>query len=93
MLNDELKTQIANRLTRIQGQLGGIRKMVDEDRYCMDILVQTRAISAALKAVEDLVMENHLNTCVSDAMQNPNPHEKEEKIGELMEIISKFRKG
>ena len=92
MLTEELKTKAAHRITRIQGQLGGIKKMVEDDRYCMDILTQTRAVSAALKALEDMIMENHLATCVSHALTSDNSEEKTETISELMEIITKFRK-
>ncbi len=80
------------RLRRIEGQIRGIHKMLEEDRYCVDILTQTSAVIAALHGVEDLVMENHLNTCVADAMKSNDPDEKREKIDEVMTVITKFRK-
>ena len=80
------------RLTRINGQLGGINRMVENDRYCMDILVQTRAVIAALRGVEDLIMENHLNTCVTDALSSNDLEAKDQTIGEIMEIFGKYRK-
>ena len=80
------------RLKRIEGQIRGIQKMLEEGRYCVDILTQTSAVVAALHGVEDLVMENHLNTCVADAMRSNDPDEKSEKIEEMMSVISKFRK-
>ena len=86
------KEQVARRLRRIEGQIRGIQKMVEEDRYCVDILTQTSAVVAALHGVEDLVMENHLNTCVADAMRSDDAHEKSSKIEEMMTVISKFRK-
>lgn len=84
--------QALRRLRRIEGQVRGIQKMVEQDRYCVDILTQTSAVIAALHGVEDLVMENHLNTCVADAMKSDDPNQKAEKIDEMMTVISKFRK-
>ncbi|HUX49557.1 MAG TPA: metal-sensitive transcriptional regulator [Spirochaetia bacterium] len=84
--------QALRRLRRIEGQIRGIQKMLEEDRYCVDILTQTSAVVAALHGVEDLVMENHLNTCVADAMKSDDPHQKSDKIEEMMVVISKFRK-
>lgn len=80
------------RLRRIEGQIRGIQKMIDENRYCVDILTQTSAVVAALHGVEDIIMENHLNTCVAAAMKSDDPESKSEKIDEVMSVISKFRK-
>ena len=80
------------RLARIEGQVKGIRKMVDDNRYCVDILMQTAAVISALKRVEDIVMENHLKTCVSSALQGDDEAEHTLKIAEVMEVLSKFRR-
>ncbi len=80
------------RLRRIEGQIRGIQKMLEEGRYCVDILTQTSAVVAALHGVEDLVMENHLNTCVAAAMKSENPEEKRRKVDEVMMVVTKFRK-
>lgn len=61
--------KVINRLKRIEGQVRGVQKMVEEDRYCMDILVQISAIQSALKNVGFVVTERHINHCVSDAIQ------------------------
>ena len=66
--------------------------MVEEDRYCIDILTQTASVVAALHGVEDFVMEQHLNTCVTDAIRSGDAEEKHNKIGEIMGVLSKFRK-
>jgi DNA-binding FrmR family transcriptional regulator len=66
--------------------------MVQSDRYCVDILLQLSAVISALKKVEDLVMENHLNTCVVDAMRSDNDAGREEKIKELMDVMANFRR-
>jgi DNA-binding FrmR family transcriptional regulator len=92
MMNSSQKAKVDARLRRIEGQIAGVRKMISEDRYCVDILTQTSAITAALRGVEDLVMQNHLNTCVADAMKSDNPDEQQEKVDEVMNLITKFRK-
>jgi len=80
------------RLKRIEGQIRGIQKMVEEDRYCIDILTQLTSVAAALKGVEDMVMEQHLGTCVAEAMRSGSEQEKQTKIDEIMDILSKFRR-
>jgi DNA-binding FrmR family transcriptional regulator len=92
MMGDAEKTKVSNRLRRIQGQIGGIEKMIGEDRYCIDILTQISAIISALRGVEDLVMQNHLNTCVADAMRSEDPEEQQAKVDEVLSVIGKFRK-
>ncbi len=87
-----MKQKIDPRLARIEGQVKGIRNMVQSDRYCVDILLQLSAVISALKKVEDLVMENHLNTCVVDAMRSDNDAGREEKIKELMDVMANFRR-
>lgn len=86
--NDE-KQAVINRLKRIEGQVRGIQKMVEEDRYCADILVQISAINAALKKVGFTVAERHTKHCVSHAVK---AGEGTEAIEELMEILKQFAK-
>jgi len=92
MLEGKEKQSVLNRLNRIEGQVKGIKKMVEEERYCIDILNQTAAIASALRNVENIVMENHLNTCVAEAMRSKDEEVKREKSAEIMDVISKFRK-
>lgn len=92
MMNGEQKKTVISRLKRIEGQIRGIQKMIEADRYCIDILTQTTSVVAALHGVEDLVMEQHLNTCVTDAIRSGNDEEKNHKIEEVMTVLSKFRK-
>jgi CsoR family transcriptional regulator, copper-sensing transcriptional repressor len=92
MMNQTEKSKVAARLSRIEGQVRGIRKMVDDERYCVDILTQTRAVVAALRGVEDLVMETHLDTCVADAMKSSDPAAQQEKIDEVMSVMTRFRR-
>jgi len=92
MMNTEQKNRAEARLSRIEGQVRGIRRMVQEDRYCIDILTQTAAVVSALRGVEDMIMAQHLQTCVVDAMRSNDSREKEQKIEEVLTVISKFRK-
>ena len=90
MLTDKQKKNIEVRLNRITGQLNGVKRMVDENRYCVDILTQTAAVTAAIRTVEGLIMENHLNTCVADAMRSQDPQEQREKVDEVMAVIGRY---
>ncbi|GAE94811.1 repressor CsoR of the copZA operon [Gracilibacillus boraciitolerans JCM 21714] len=83
------KQKVVNRLKRIEGQVRGIQKMVEEDRYCVDILVQISAIQSALKNVGFSVTERHLNHCVSDAIKQGDG---KETIDELMTVMKQFSK-
>ncbi|MEX2445249.1 MAG: metal-sensitive transcriptional regulator [Alkalispirochaeta sp.] len=92
MLEEKQKKLVRDRLSRIQGQVGGVMKMVETDRYCVDILNQTSAIVSAIRNVENIVMENHLNTCVADAMRSDDPGEQREKTTEIMNILGTYRR-
>ncbi|WP_407268246.1 metal-sensing transcriptional repressor [Radiobacillus sp. PE A8.2] len=83
------KQKVINRLKRIEGQVRGIQKMVEEDRYCVDILVQISAIQSALKNVGFSVTERHLNHCVSDAIKDGDGRA---AIDELMSVMKQFSK-
>lgn len=86
---DDEKQAIMNRLKRIEGQVRGVQKMVEEDRYCMDILVQVSAINAALKKVGFGLAERHAKHCVKKAVQSG---EGDEAMDELMDIMKHFTK-
>jgi DNA-binding FrmR family transcriptional regulator len=92
VMDAQKKKKVSDRLTRIEGQIAGIRRMVNEDRYCIDILTQTSAVVSALRAVEDEVMQNHLNTCVVDAIKSEDEDDQKQKIQEVMDVIGKFRR-
>ena len=83
-------TSQLQRLRRVEGQVRGVIKMIENKRYCMDILQQTRAISAALKAVENNIMEDHLISCVASALKSNRKKDQANKIKEVIEVISKF---
>ncbi len=93
MMNERQSKDVSVRLKKIEGQVRGILKMIDSGRYCIDILSQTRAVVSGVRKVEDLIMHQHLQTCVADSMISENKEDKDKKIEEVMEILSKFRKG
>ncbi|GAB6088462.1 metal-sensitive transcriptional regulator [Spirochaeta dissipatitropha] len=92
MMDDKQKQKALDRLSRIEGQVRGIRRMVEEDRYCMDILTQTRSVFAAIRGVEEYILENHLHTCVTEAIRSGDHNEQSRKMDEIMELISRIRK-
>jgi len=79
--------QRLKRLSRIEGQVRGIARMVEEDRYCIDIITQISAARAALKRVEEEVLGEHMAHCVEHAIASGNAKDQREKIAELMELL------
>ena len=79
----EVKTETLKRLNYIEGHLSGIRKMLEEDKYCVDILKQTFAVRRAIEKVESLLLEGHLHTCVVDGIKNGR---EEQVLGELRDL-------
>ncbi len=77
-------------LNRVIGQLEGVRRMVDERRYCADILVQTRAAAAALKKIELQILKTHMDHCVAEALSSKVPAKSATKINELVDILQRF---
>jgi len=84
--------EVLDRLRRIEGQVRGIQKMVEEERYCIEVLTVLRSVVAALGKVEEAVLRRHLETCVSKAMKSGSEREQDEKINEVMQILSQFRR-
>lgn len=77
------------RLGRIKGQIEGVERMIEDNRYCMDIVSQIRSITAALRSAEGLVMERHLRHCVTDAINAKDERLTEAKISELLTLFQK----
>jgi DNA-binding FrmR family transcriptional regulator len=75
------------RLSRVKGQLEGIDKMIDENRYCMDIINQIRAATSALKSLEKEVMHTHIKSCVKAAIESSDHFDAQEKIQEIMDFF------
>lgn len=83
--NEEEKHQIMNRISRIEGQLNGIRKMIDNDVYCDDILIQVSAINSSVKSLGKLILNNHMKSCVKDELLKGND-------GIIDEVFTMFSK-
>lgn len=77
------------RLSRIEGQVRGLQRMVEEDRYCIDIVTQVAAVRAALRRVEEDVLRDHIRHCVAHAMVSGDKAEQEQKIAELMDVLGR----
>lgn len=86
----ESRKQARTRTRRIAGQVAALERMIDEDRYCVDILHQVAAARAALDGVGKLLLEAHIGSCVADVMASGRPKERGEKIAELMDVFSRF---
>ena len=79
------------RLSRLEGQVRGVARMVEEDRYCVDILMQIAAVRAALKGVEKLVIDDHAAHCIEDALASGDREDQRKKFLELIELLDKAR--
>ncbi|MGM9979594.1 MAG: metal-sensing transcriptional repressor [Clostridium sp.] len=85
---DKEKKIITNRINRIEGQLRGIKKMIEEDAYCNDVLIQLSAIENSVKSLSNHILENHLYNCVTKDLEDGNL----EIIDELISLFKKFNK-
>ena len=86
--DDNTKKQLTNRLNRIEGQIRGIKKMIEEDRYCNDVLIQLAAVESSVKSLSNQVLETHLLTCISNDIEKENL----EVIDELISLFKRFNK-
>jgi CsoR family transcriptional regulator, copper-sensing transcriptional repressor len=84
--------RVLTRLKRIEGQVRGVARMVEEGRYCIDILNQIQAIKAALKRVEEKILKDHASHCVADAIKTGNARDQTQKFTELVELFSRYGK-
>jgi DNA-binding FrmR family transcriptional regulator len=84
------KAALTKRLRRIEGQVRGIEKMVDDDRYCVDVLTQISAVTKALESLAYEVLDDHVKHCVSDAMAAGDPKAAAEKSAELLAAVQRF---
>ena len=91
-MQPETRDAAAKRLARIEGQVRGVAKMIDEDRYCIDVVRQVQAIKAALSGLEKLVLDDHLDTCVETALKGENISERREKVEELVAVLGGRKK-
>lgn len=88
----ENKDKLLNRLSRIEGQVRGVARMVEEDRYCIDVLTQLQAVRAALSRVETEMLRDHLGHCIEAAITGGDPEEQRQKAGELIQLLERSAK-
>jgi len=88
-MRKDIKTSVQKRLGRIEGQVRGLSRMIDKDRYCIDIVTQISAVRAALRRVEEEILRDHVAHCVEHAIASGNKADQREKITELMEVIGR----
>ncbi len=88
-MQKEIKTSCQKRLGRIEGQVRGLSKMVQDERYCIDIVTQISAVRAALRRVEEEVLKDHVSHCVEHAIASGDKSDQRKKIAELMAVIGR----
>ena len=88
-MKKEIKTKVQRRLKIIAGQVSGLQRMVEAEEYCVNIITQTSAIRRALASIEDVMLENHLSTCVIDQM---NSGKKDKAVSEIMSVYKLAKK-
>jgi DNA-binding FrmR family transcriptional regulator len=91
-MKPDTRTNVTRRLSRIEGQVRGVAKMVNEDRYCVDIVRQVQAIKAALTSLETVMLDDHLENCVENALKGNNLKARREKVEELVAVLGGRRK-
>jgi CsoR family transcriptional regulator, copper-sensing transcriptional repressor len=91
VINEPTKAKVLGRLRRIEGQVQGLQRMVDNEAYCVDILMQIAAVQGALEQVEKLLLGRHVESCVADAMRSGSRNERQQKIDELLDVFARFR--
>ena len=89
MMQDATKTSVTKRLNRIEGQVRGLARMVDDNRYCIDIVTQIAAVRAALRRVEEAVLQDHVAHCVEAAIRSGSADEQREKVAELIAVLGR----
>ncbi|MHA1559524.1 MAG: metal-sensitive transcriptional regulator [Alphaproteobacteria bacterium] len=89
-MRDEVKKSVGKRLKRIEGQVRGVIQMIDDDRYCIDVLTQTAAVRAALQKVEEEILRDHVSHCVAGAFTEGDVEEQRAKIEELVETVGRM---
>ncbi len=91
-MRKDIKASALKRFNRIEGQVRGIARMVEEDRYCIEVVTQIAAVQAALRRVEEEILRDHVATCVEHAVASGNKEEQRKKIAELIDVFSRSGK-
>lgn len=90
MLSGQEKKKVIDRLRRVEGQVAAIRRMVEEDKYCVDILLQVTAAQAALGKAGQRILASHIESCVAETFSSGSDTERQNKIEELMDVFSRY---
>jgi CsoR family transcriptional regulator, copper-sensing transcriptional repressor len=88
-MRTEAKTAVLKRLKRIEGQVRGLVRMVEEDRYCIDVVTQIAAVRAALRRAEEEVLNDHIGHCVEHAIMSGDKTDQRRKVAELMDVLKR----
>src|ERR1700722_2587371 len=89
-MHDATKSEVTRRLRRIEGQVGGLLRMVEDDRYCVDVLTQINAVRAALQKVEEKILGDHVSHCVAAAFASGDVTDQRHKVEELISTIGRM---
>lgn len=89
-MEPKARSEAQARLQRIAGQVGGVQRMLDDDRYCVDVLLQIAAIKAALMETGKLILAAHIDTCLTEAIRTGDGRERRKKINELVDVFARF---
>ena len=90
VINEETKRKALTRLNRIEGQVQGVQRMVEEEKYCVDILTQISAIQGALEQVRKILLGRHIESCVTEAVASGRQGDRQKKIDELLDVFSRY---
>jgi DNA-binding FrmR family transcriptional regulator len=88
-MHGQAKTSVLKRLQRIEGQVRGLSRMIEEDRYCIDVVTQVAAVRAALRRAEEEILRDHVAHCVEDAIKSGNRADQRKKVAELMDVFGR----
>lgn len=91
-MDAETRKTAKTRLARIEGQVRAVQKMIDEGRYCIDVVRQTRAAQSALASLERLILQDHIDTCVQHALEGDDLDARRDKVEELVAVLGGSKK-
>jgi CsoR family transcriptional regulator, copper-sensing transcriptional repressor len=91
-MQNEAKAAVLKRLSRIEGQVRGLGRMVEEDRYCIDIVTQVSAVRAALRRAEEEILRDHVAHCVEHAIASGDKDDQRQKIAEIIEVLGRAQR-
>lgn len=89
-MDSQTKVKALGRLRRIEGQVQGVQRMVEEDKDCVDILLQVTAVQGAVEQVQKLLLAQHLEACIAEAVRAGSARDRQRKVDELLDIFSRF---